>query len=126
MGSGVLGIHIGAPEENFKKLQQCLQEEFDYVCKENEDLVKALKDWNKDEEVKKLRDLAEWYRSHSLQTLSDDELLMIKEFRDAHYNSCGNGSTYQYELVGTGIGTAIKIRCPKCGEERDITDYSSW
>lgn len=119
-------VHFGIPEENFEKLLQSIKEEFDYVCKENKELSKMLRDWNKDDEIKKLRDLVEWHRLHSLQTLSDDEFLEIKKFRDAHYNSCGNSSTYQYELTGTGIGTIIKIRCPKCGQETDVTDYASW
>ena len=126
MGDTKLKFRIGTPRYNFEKLVQCLREEFDCICEENDRLNQTLREWNKDKELQELYELAEWYRSHSLQTLSDDELCAIKEFRDRHYNSCGNGSTYQYELTGTGIGTAIKIRCPKCGEEIDVTDYASW
>lgn len=126
MDNGKFKIRMGTPEENFKKLLQCLQEEFDYVCEEKRRLYQTLTEWNKDDELKRLSKVAEWYRSHSLETLSDNELCAIKEFRKKHYNSCGNGSTYQYELTGTGVGTAVKIRCPKCGEEKEVTDYESW
>ena len=46
--------------------------------------------------------------------------------KDSHYKSCKNGSKYLYELTGTGIGTAITIKCPVCGEEKNITDYDCW
>jgi len=37
-----------------------------------------------------------------------------------------SGNTYIYTLTGTGIGACIKVKCPVCGEEEDITDISSW
>jgi hypothetical protein len=27
---------------------------------------------------------------------------------------------------GSGIGTIISVKCPICGEEQDITDYTNW
>lgn len=126
MGNGSFEVLFGTPEGRFKKALEYIQEEFDYVCEENERLAKSLMEWNRDDEIQKLRNLAEWYRTHSLKILSDDELCVVNEFRKKHYHSCGNGSTYQYELTGTGVGTAVKIRCPKCGEEMDATDYTSW
>ena len=119
-------VHFGTPQDNFKRLIQELKEEFDYVCEDNDQLYEQLNSWNKDTELDKANKRAEWHRTHSLHTLPDDELEAIKEFRYEHYCSCHNGNTYQYELSGQGIGTTIKIRCPKCGIEKDITDYSSW
>lgn len=45
---------------------------------------------------------------------------------DRHWKSCNNPSNFIYDLTGTGIGTVIKIKCPVCGEEQDITDYDCW
>lgn len=28
--------------------------------------------------------------------------------------------------TGTGIGTLLKVKCPICGEEEDITDLDTW
>ena len=38
-------------------------------------------------------------------------------------NSC---SRFIYDLQGTGIGTVVKIKCPICGAEEDMTDIESW
>ena len=61
-----------------------------------------------------------------LAQISDNEKKAERAFRDSHYKSCKNGSKYLYELTGTGIGTAITIKCPVCGEEKNITDYDCW
>lgn len=42
------------------------------------------------------------------------------------YNQSYNGSRFIYDLQGTGIGTVVKIKCPICGAEEDITDIESW
>lgn len=117
---------FGSPKENFDNAIQQLKSVFDVLCDKNKHLSEQLSNWNKDDEIQKAHKEADWYKRNSLITLSDNEVAAIKEFKNRHYNSCHNGSTYQYELTGTGIGTAIKIKCPKCGEEIDITDYSSW
>ena len=65
--------------------------------------------------------------------LSDKELERLENFRERHYKKCAEplhsknvGNTYIYDLIGTGIGTIIKVTCPLCGESEDITDTSSW
>ena len=32
----------------------------------------------------------------------------------------------QYELTGIGIGTAISVICPRCGECKGITSFDNW
>lgn len=112
--------------KKFDDILQELKNEYGSVCQEVCRLREKLKSWNKDEEIEAARAEASSIRDHSLLVLTDAELDSLKKFRSKHYHSCGNGSTYQYELVGTGIGTAIRVRCPKCGEEEDITDYDSF
>lgn len=46
--------------------------------------------------------------------------------KERHHQSCKNGSRFIYDLQGTGIGTIVKIKCPICGKEEDITDLDSW
>ena len=62
----------------------------------------------------------------SLCNLTDKEDERINKFRNKHYKKCGNGNKYLYELTGTGIGTIIKITCPICGKQKDVTDSDSW
>ena len=111
---------------DFKGLLKAAQDEYDSLVELNESLRKKVAEWNKDEEIRKAVELAEYNRAHSLCQISDNEKKAERAFRDSHYKSCKNGSKYLYELTGTGIGTAITIKCPVCGEEKDITDYDCW
>ena len=90
---------------DFNGLLKAAQDEYDSLVELNESLRKKVAEWNKDEEIRKA---------------------VEKAFKDSHYESCKNGGKYLYELTGTGIGTAITIKCPVCGEEKNITDYDCW
>lgn len=111
---------------DFKGLLKAAQDEYDSLVELNESLRKKVAEWNKDEEIRKAVELAEYNRTHSLCKMSDNEMKAERAFRDSHYKSCKNGGKYLYELTRTGIGTAITIKCPACGEEKDITDYDCW
>ena len=39
-------VHFGTPQDNFKRLIRELQEEFDYVCEDNDQLYEQLKPWS--------------------------------------------------------------------------------
>ena len=86
---------------DFKGLLKAAQDEYDSLVELNESLRKKVAEWNNEKKAE-------------------------RAFRDSHYKSCKNGSKYLYELTGTGIGTAITIKCPVCGEEKNITDYDCW
>ena len=46
------------------------------------------------------------------------------EFREKHKDCCASVMTcFSHE---SGIGTSVKMFCPKCGESKDITDYDNW
>lgn len=111
---------------NFHDMLEALQEEYDSVCKDKEGLLNVIDTWNKDAELQKLRDEVDYYRRHSLCQLSDKEMAAIKKFKNEHYKLCKNAGTYRHELSGTGIGTAIKIICPCCEAEENVTDYDTW
>lgn len=110
----------------FEKAWQKVHDEYDAVCKERDRCRQLVNEWNKDEEIQKAQQQAEFYRRNSLRELSESEAQRIREFREEHYKSCKNSGTYLFELNGTGIGEAITIKCPCCNEEEDVTDYSTW
>lgn len=112
--------------KDFDKLLEDIRQEYNRVKANNADVHRQLDEWNKDEEILKAQEWAEYYRGHSLCQLTDKELASIKTFRAKHYASCKNGNKYQFELTGTGVGEAIDIRCPICGESENITDYDAW
>ena len=95
----------------------------DFLVELNKSLQKKVAEWNKDEEIQRAVEMTEYCHTHSLCQMSDNEKKAKRAFRDSHYNSCKNGSKYLYELTGTGIGTAITIKCPVCGEEKDISSH---
>lgn len=106
-----------------------LKKQIDLLQKDKEsyrkDYINARQEVYKDEVVERLNKELERYRKNSLQVLSDKEMLEFKEFKHSHYKSCGTSNVWIL-LSPTGIGTAIKLKCPKCGEELDITDCDHW
>ena len=106
-----------------------LKKQIDLLEKDKEsykkDYIDAKQEVYKDEVVERLNKELERYRKNSLQVLSDKEMLQFKEFKHSHYKSCGTSDTWVL-LSPTGIGTAIKLKCPKCGEEVEITDIDHW
>lgn len=57
-------------------------------------------------------------------SLKGSEIKAYNDFRNLH--KCCRGSinvTFSHE---SGIGTTVKVKCPVCGEEADITDVNTW
>ena len=106
-----------------------LKKQIDLLQKDKEeyrkDYINARQEVYKDEVVKRLNKELEHYRKNSLQVLYDKEMLQFKEFKHTHYKSCGTSDVWVL-LSPTGIGTAIKLKCPKCLVELDITDCDHW
>ncbi len=93
---------------------------------ENLDLRKKLDEYNKEDEVQKKQDELNEVYDRSLVVMTDLEYERQQSFMKKHSESCKNPYNFLYELVGTGIGTVIKIKCPMCEAEEDITDYAAW
>ena len=106
-----------------------LKKQIDLLQKDKEsykkDYINARQEVYKDEVIERLNKELERYIENSLQVLSDKEMLQFKEFKHSHYKSCGTSDTWVL-LSPTGIGTAIKLKCPKCLAELDITDCDHW
>ena len=106
-----------------------LKKQIDLLQKDKEDYKKdyinAKQEVYKDEVIERLNKELERYRENSLQVLSDKEMSQFREFKHSHYKSCGTNDVCVL-LSPTGIGTIIKLKCPKCSEEVDITDIDSW
>ena len=106
-----------------------LKKQIDLLQKDKEsykkDYINARQEVYKDEVVERLNKELERYRKNSLEVLSNKEMSQFKEFKHSHYKSCGTNDVCVL-LSPTGIGTIIKLKCPKCGEEVDITDIDHW
>ena len=62
---------------------------------------------------------------------SQKELDAYNDFTEQHMHdrltSRYNGGRAPYLIpTGTGIGVILHVKCPICGEEKDITDDSVW
>lgn len=63
---------------------------------------------------------------------SDEEKKMYNEFLQEHITRHFGAAPRKYmpnlELIpfGDGMGTGLKVRCPICKEEADVTDYNMW
>ena len=65
----------------------------------------------------------------SVITLSPNEDKDSKEFKLKHCscrNKHGLVGHYSYILTPTGIGYVLEIKCNRCGEIKNITDYDTW
>ena len=106
-----------------------LKKQIDLLQKDKEDYrkdyINAKQEVYKDEVIERLNKELERYRNNSLQVLSDKEISQFREFKYSHYKTCGTSDVCVL-LSPTGIGTIIKLKCPKCKEELDITDIDSW
>ena len=115
-----------------EELTDAIRQKFYDLENQNESLKNEIAVFNKDDRIQELTKELKHTLRNSLMNMSDKEYEADKEFRSRHYEmhnggkSKYGGNTYWYELSGTGIGTCIKIKCPICGEEKDITDTDSW
>lgn len=113
-------------KQDIKKLLVGIYEEYDRQVSLVEYFRNKCKEFRKDEEMQQLEDELKRTKSLSLHLMSEKERKDEQDFRHTHYERCGNGNDYVYELIGTGIGTVIYITCPVCGEQKDITDIGDW
>ena len=65
--------------------------------------------------------------------LNEQEVKNWKKFDKKHRKECNKNKTdsigtscIETIFIATGIGDIIRVRCSKCGAEKDITDYGSW
>lgn len=60
--------------------------------------------------------------------LTDEEEKKSNKWINKHMINCppNRGTSYSYEFIPTGLGDVIKVKCSKCGETYDVTDYSIW
>lgn len=101
---------------------------YDYQTSRADRLQEALENYDKDEEIKERDERIRSLYEHSLVMLSDKELAAVKAFIERHWKDTGclNPNSYSYRITGCGIGHEIIITCPRCGESKNITDYTDW
>lgn len=117
--------------KDVKKMLQELSDKIELIQEDHDDLVESyrkLKDEKfKDEEIKRLKEELDFYQRNTLVTLSDKQRENARRFQKEHYENCETGMmSFKYTIIPTGIGNVVEIRCPKCGEILDLTDYDLW
>ena len=105
---------------------QKIQDYIDYCEESKQEVYKKLREYSKDKEIQSLQNELNDLKNNALYVMTDKEKTSAMIFKNDHYKKCKNSGTYLYKLTGTGIGTAITIKCDKCEEELDITDTESW
>lgn len=117
--------------KDVKKMLQELSDKIELMQEDHDGLVESyrkLKDEKfKDEEIKRLKEELDFYQRNTLVTLSDKQRENARRFQKEHYENCDTGMmSFKYTIIPTGIGNVVEIRCPKCGEILDLTDYDLW
>ena len=117
--------------KDVKEMLQELSDKIELMQEDHNDLVESyrkLKDEKfKDKEIKRLKEELDFYQRNTLVTLSDKQRENARRFQKEHYENCETGMiSFKYTIIPTGIGNVVEIRCPKCGEILDLTDYDLW
>ena len=117
--------------KDVKEILQELSDKIELMQEDHNDLVESyrkLKDEKfKDEEIKRLKEELDFYQRNTLVTLSDKQRENARRFQKEHYENCETGMmSFKYTIIPIGIGNVVEIRCPKCGEILDLTDYDLW
>lgn len=119
-------IAFNDPEKNIQQSLNSIKQAVNYLVRDNKALRATLNRYDKEAGIKAKKDEIRSIQQRAITVLSPKEYERDKAFRDRHYQLCKNGSRFIYDLQGTGIGTVVKIKCPICGAEEDITDIESW
>lgn len=119
-------IIFGDPEKNIESSLVKIKESADYLVQRNRELSEQLNQYDENAGIKAKEDKIRSIYQRAVAVLSPVEHERCKAFREHHYQFCKNGGRFIYDLQGTGIGTIVKIKCPICGIEKDITDAESW
>ena len=106
-----------------------LETQIDILQEDKEDYRRAyleIKDEKfKDEEVKRLKEELDFYKRNSLVVLSDTQRERAEEFQREHYKKCDTGHrSFVYTVTPTNVITIVELRCPKCGEIIDVSNYN--
>lgn len=106
-----------------------LESQIDILQEDKEDYRQAyleVKDEKfKDEEVKRLKEELAFYKRNSLVVLSDKQKERAEEFIHEHYKKCETGHrSFIYTVTPTNVITIVELRCPRCGEIIDVSNYN--
>lgn len=83
------------------------------------DTLKILED-----HIDLMQEKLDFYKRNSLAVLSDEQMKRVKEFQHEHREKCEIGyRSFTYTVTPTNVITIVELRCPKCGEIIDVTDY---
>lgn len=115
--------------KDIKETLKELETQIDILQEDKEDCRKAylkIKDEKfKDEEVKRLKEELDFYKRNNLVTLSDVQRERAEEFQREHYKKCETGHrSFTYTVAPTNVITIVELRCPKCGEIIDVSNYN--
>lgn len=117
--------------KDIKETLKELEIQIDILQEDKDDCRKAylkIKDEKfKDEELKRLKEELDFYKRNSLVVLSDEQRERAKEFQHEHYKKCETGHrSFVYTVTPTNVITIVELRCPKCGEIIDVSNYNEW
>ena len=110
------------------ELLEKLKDYIDIINKDKDSYINELRElrdnYDRDAEIKILKQQLDHMRDNSLIILTREEKRKIEEFQNKHYKKCKGH--YKFILTPTGLGTVIEIKCEKCSETLDVTDYDRW
>lgn len=115
--------------DNLDKIKEQLKnrEEIENsLRRQNKELERLLEEKTTDDRVK----AAEEYTNHLIKMsaagfFTETEKEAYDRINKEHYETKCKYNLHM-EVHWTGVGTAYVLKCPKCGLDVNITDYSQW
>lgn len=115
--------------DNLDKIREQLknrEEAEDSLRRQVKDLKQQLEEKTSDDRVK----IAEEVNKHLIKMsaagfFNEAEKEAYDRINKEHYDTKCKYNLHM-EVHWTGVGTAYVLKCPKCGLEVNITDYSEW
>lgn len=101
-----------------------IKEQYEILSSVNDKLRSKVDEWNKDDEIQKLKRQIEDMRRKSVHIRSEKEMNDETEYLSQHRSKCSGDM--QYLFKGNGIGTWYTLTCEKCGEVKEIDDMDNW
>ena len=114
------------PEKSFRKGINSIRADFLNLIRDNKALRETVHTLEKNAGIDDKNREIQSIQQRAIAILSSKGHERDKAFRSQHYQQCNNGNHFIYDIQETGFGVIVKIKCPVCGAEEDLTDTESW
>lgn len=121
LSRGIMMIDLSQfADKDFIKAMETINNQHEADKKRIAELEKKLAEYSKEEEVARLNAKVKDVRKRSVYVMNDRELATCEAFRTKHEAMHSKVLDFYYREYRTYVDNWLCIRCPECGEEKDV------